>query len=109
MSTIDKICVLIKSQGKKQIDLTNYLGVSKNVFTDWKAGRNNSYQKYLPQIAEFFNISVDDLLDRDEKSDNEKLAFALYGTSDIDEEVLDDVRKYALIARKMREENKKEG
>ena len=109
MSTIDKICALIKSQGKKQIDLTNFLGVSKNVFTDWKAGRNNSYQKYLPQIAEFFNISVDELLDREEKTDNEKLSFALYGTSDVDEEVLDDVRKYAQIARRMREEKQKEG
>lgn len=95
-------------QGKKQVDLTNYLGLTKNVFTDWKAGRNNSFQKYLPQIAEFLGVSVDDLLDKGEKSANEKLAFALYGTSDIDEEVLDDVRKYAEIARRIREE-KKEG
>lgn len=108
MSTIDKICLLLKNQSKKQIDLTNYLGISKNVFTDWKAGRNNSYQKYLPQIAEFFNISIDELLDRNRngQSDNEKLSFALFGTADVDEEVLDDVRKYAQIARKMREEEK---
>lgn len=109
MSTIDKICTLIKNQGKKQIDLTNYLGVSKNVFTDWKAGRNNSYQRYLPQIAEFFNMSIDELLGKEEQTDNEKLSFALFGTSDVDDEVIEDVRKYAEIARRMREEKKKEG
>lgn len=109
MSTIDKICTLIKNQGKKQIDLTNYLGVSKNVFTDWKAGRNNSYQRYLPQIAEFFNMSIDELLGKEEQTDNEKLSFALFGTSDVDDEIIEDVRKYAEIARRMREEKKKEG
>ena len=107
MSIIDKICTLIKDQGKKQIDLTNYLGVSKNVFTDWKAGRNYSYKKHLPQIAEFLGVSVDYLVGNEEQNDNEKLSFALFGTADVDEEVLNDVRKYAQIARRMREEDKK--
>lgn len=43
-----------------------------------------------------------------EQTENEKLSFALYGTADVDAELLDDVRKYAEIARRMREE-KKEG
>lgn len=107
LNIIDKICTLIKDQGKKQIDLTNYLGVSKNVFTDWKAGRNNSYKKHLPQIAEFLGVSVDYLVGNEEQNDNEKLSFALFGTADVDEEVLNDVRKYAQIARRMREEDKK--
>lgn len=42
------------------------------------------------------------------KFDNKNLSFALFGTADVDEEVLDDVRKYAAIARRMREEQKKE-
>ena len=41
--------------------------------------------------------------------DNDDLAFALFGTSDVDDEVIEDVRKYAEIARRMREEKKKEG
>ena len=52
---------------------------------------------------------MDELLDREEKTDNEKLSFALFGTSDVDDEVIEDVRKYAEIARRMREEKKKEG
>ena len=96
-------------KGLKQKDLTDFLNLSKNAFTNWNNGNNNSYMKHLPKIAEFLGVSVDYLVGKEEQSDNEKLAFALYGTSEIDEEILNDVRKYALIARKMREENKKEG
>lgn len=64
MDTLDKIIKALKDTGIKQIELTRYLGISKNVFSDWKAGRNNSYMKYLPKIAEFLNISTDYLLGR---------------------------------------------
>ena len=64
MSTLDKIQELLKERNKKQKDLTDYLGITKNAFTDWKSGRINSYMKYLPQIAEFLNCSVDYLLGR---------------------------------------------
>ncbi len=62
MSAIDNIISLLEIQHKKQKELTDYLGISKNRFTDWKCGRIKSYQKYLPQIAEFFGVSVDYLL-----------------------------------------------
>lgn len=58
----DNIMRLMKKQNKKQKELTDYLGVSKNVFTEWKAGRLASYQKYIPEIARFFHVSVDSLL-----------------------------------------------
>lgn len=126
MEILDKISVLMKERRLKQKDLTDYLGVSKNVFTEWKSGRATSYMKYLPQIAEFLGVSVDYLCGKAEKEpekaakaetsieeqieqENRTLSFALYGTADIDEDVLNDVRKYAIIARRMREEQKKEG
>lgn len=39
----------------------NYLGVNKGVFTHWKSGRSQSYNRYLVQIAEFFGVSVSEL------------------------------------------------
>ena len=67
MSTLDKISILLKEQGTKQKDLTDYLGVSKNQFTDWKSGRIKSYTKYIPQIAEFLGVSTDYLLGTEQK------------------------------------------
>lgn len=66
MSTIYKITMLLKEQGKTQKELTDYLGITKNAFTDWKSGRIKSYTKHLDKIAEFFNVSVDYLLGKSE-------------------------------------------
>lgn len=63
MRVLNNIIDELKRQKKKQKELTDYIGITKNVFTDWKGGRNKSYMKYLPQIADFFNVSVDYLLD----------------------------------------------
>lgn len=57
--------MLIKT-GKKQIDLTDYLKLKKSAFSNWKSGRNKSYLRYLPNIAEFFNVTVDYLLGKEE-------------------------------------------
>ncbi len=68
MNTLDKITQLLKEQKKNQSDLCMHLGLKKNTYTNWKSGANSSYKKYLPQIAEFFNVSVDYLLGNDSKT-----------------------------------------
>lgn len=67
LCTLNKILELLEKNNVKQKDLTDYLGISKNAFTNWKGGYSNSYTKYLPQIAEFFNVSIDYLVGRENK------------------------------------------
>lgn len=62
LEVLDNILYLLKKNKKKQKELSDFLGLSPNIFTEWKSGRNTSYLKYLPNIAEFFGISVDSLL-----------------------------------------------
>ena len=71
MTNFSKIDDLMKARNLKQNDLTNYLGVPKSNYTDWKNGKTSSYQKYLPQIAAFLNVDVGQLLD----SDNDAYSF----------------------------------
>ena len=59
MSIIERVLVILKEKNLRQKDLTDYLGITPNAFTDWKSGRIKSYTKYLPQIAEFLGVSVD--------------------------------------------------
>lgn len=73
LSTLNKICALLEQQGKKQKDLTDFLGISKNSFTDWKSGRIKSYNKHLPAIAEFLGVSTDYLLGRTENKNTATL------------------------------------
>lgn len=111
MCTFDKILEVAKAKGITQVQLANHLGVGKQAVSEWKKGRSTAYMKRIGEIAEFLGVSVDYLVgnenQKEEQSDNEKLSFALFGTADVDEEVLNDVRKYAQIARRMREEDKK--
>ena len=101
MSTIDKMSALLSEQGKKQKDLTDYLGIPKAAFTDWKSGRVKSYTKYLPQIAEFFGVSVDYLLGKTEQKEkspsvsDEEIKFALFGGGEITDEMWEEVKRYA--------------
>lgn len=78
LDTLNKIIQILKERKIKQIELTNYLGVSKNIFTDWKAGRNISYMKHLPKIAEFFDVSVDYLIGKETPTTANNFTYALY-------------------------------
>ena len=64
MDTLDKISDLLSKQGKRQKDLTDFLSLHRNAYTEWKQGKSTSYRKYIYQIATFFGVSVDYLLGR---------------------------------------------
>lgn len=112
MCTLDIILFELKKQKKTQAALAEYLGMTKNAVSEWKSGRNSAYKKYLPEIAKFLGVSAsylaNDENDNREFTDND-LKFALFGDVEIDDEVLEEVRHYAQIAKKMREEKNKDG
>ena len=64
MCTLNRIIKAMKEKGVSQKQLCEHIGVSKQAFTEWKGGRNESYKKYISEIAEFLNCSVDYLLGR---------------------------------------------
>lgn len=68
MDILNKIIELLDSQNRQQKELTDFLGLEKSTFSAWKNGKSASYKKYLPEIANFFGISVDKLIG----VDNEK-------------------------------------
>ena len=97
MDVLNKIIELLNTQNKKQVELTNYLGISKNAFTNWKSGNNTSYMKHLPKIAEFFDVSVDYLLGNEVKPIENTFTYALYNeiTHDLSQKQIDQLKKYA--------------
>lgn len=57
MDILDRISLLLGSREQKE--LTNHLGLKSAAFSEWKSGKSKSYRKYLIEIAEFFNVSLD--------------------------------------------------
>ena len=101
--TLERIIQELKNQNKRQMDLTNFLGINYNSFGNWKNGLNSSYKKYIHAIASFLGVSVEYLQGTtDEKhptnttvTDND-IKFALFGgDGEITDEMLDEVKEFA--------------
>ena len=71
MCTISIVLELLKNQKKTQKQLCDAIGIGKQTFSNWKSGISSSYTKYLSQIADFFDVSVDYLLKDENKLKNE--------------------------------------
>ena len=71
LDILDRINALLGE--KEQQELTEHLKLNKTTYTDWKSGKSKSYRKYLIEIAEFFNVSIDYLVYGKEKSSSTEL------------------------------------
>lgn len=67
-AVISRITDLLIEQGKNQNALLKYLHLNRNVYSEWKAGRKNTYWLYLDNIATFLGASPTYLL-RGEQDD----------------------------------------
>jgi transcriptional regulator with XRE-family HTH domain len=68
LDTLHIISQLLSQQCKTQKDLTDYLGIQKTAYTQWKLGKNNSYLKHISKIAEYLDVSADYLLGTEQKN-----------------------------------------
>ncbi len=59
---LSNILTLIGNKKGAQARFTESLGLCRSAVNDWKSGKSKSYTKRLPQIAEYFGISVDKLI-----------------------------------------------
>jgi transcriptional regulator with XRE-family HTH domain len=97
---LEKIIKEMTAQGKKQYELTDFLGLNHNTFGNWKSGLNQSYLKYLHAIADFLGVSVEYLkgeTDIKEKplSENEERLKELYNlTADLTDSDIDVLKAF---------------
>lgn len=64
--TAERIFYLLDVQNKSQQSLADYLGLSKQTISGWKNPKNVSYNNYIKEIADFFEVSTDYLLNGSE-------------------------------------------
>lgn len=103
MTTIEKINLALAKRQMSGADLERELGVSRSVYSQWNTGKTNPSKKRLVKIAEILGVSVESLLPDDngaeEKSvSDDEIKFALFGTSDITDELYAEVKRYAAYA-----------
>ena len=54
---VHRIVGLIEDQGKKEKDLTDFIGVSPGTMSKWKYDGSNVYLKYIEEICEFLETT----------------------------------------------------
>lgn len=100
----DQFYQLCKESGKSPTEVVEQLGIARGSITKWKGGSLPS-GKNLSKIADYFSVPVDRLFSSEEKEkspsvSDEDLKFALFGgDKDIPDEVLDEVKRFAVYAK----------
>lgn len=56
---VARIISKMKEHGLDQKTLAKKIGIRPQAITDWKTGFTTSYTKYLPQLAEILETSID--------------------------------------------------
>ena len=102
----ERLKALRKAKGITQVQFANDFHIANGTIGMWESGRREPDFETAQRIADYFNVTVDYLLGRDTQKaptpegerpiTDDDLKFALWGNaSDIDEDDLEDVRRYA--------------
>lgn len=69
MDIINRIIAKLEDNNLTQADLCNHLGIKYNVFSTWKTRGTDPPTKYLVQICDFLEISLEYLLTGNETTE----------------------------------------
>lgn len=113
----ERIQALCKQKGVSGSRMCLDLGLSKSTLSDLKNGRTKGFSVPTAQkIAGYFNVTVDELYggsaekaptaNGERSVSDDELKFALWGSDDIDDEDLEDVRQYAAFVKERKKAKK---
>ena len=67
---------LREDHDKKQLELANYLHIKPNTYSDYERGKINIQIDTLIKIADFYNVSLDYLVGRDDVPNRKQRKFS---------------------------------
>ena len=73
--TFSRIRDLREDNDKKQIELARYLNVDQSTYSDYENGKINIPIEQLIKIADFYNVSLDYLVGRDDVPNRKQRKF----------------------------------
>lgn len=98
-------------KGVSQATVAAYLKITKQAYSLYETDRREPDFDTLVKLAEYFDTDTDCLLKGEENStvSDSRLKYALFGDTEIDDDVLDDVKRLAklhLELRRSKDENR---
>lgn len=101
MTTFERIESELGKRGIKPATMSKDLGFSSGLFSQWKSGQKPSTEK-IHKVAEYLDVSVDYLLGNDEHSAEDTVKTYLFGTTNVDDDIFNQVKQYAKFIYKER-------
>lgn len=90
MDVLNRINKVRKEKKITQKEICQRIGISESAFDNWKKGKNESYKKYLPEIANILGVNVNYLLYGNTKeTDAEKYYRAIQKAPERDRKIID--------------------
>lgn len=118
MGTVnDNLKTIREKKHISQQEVANYLGITRQAYSHYEVGRRKPDYETLLKLAEFFGVSVLDLLEETEKAptsgersiSDDDIKFALFGgDGEITDAMYDEVRSFAAFVKRREERKKKE-
>lgn len=95
-----------RKKGLNQKEVAAALGVSQPTVSDWEAGRKMPTRKHLLRLSELLSVGADELLGVEgvHPLSDDAVKFALFGAKEVDDELLEEVRRFAQFAKRKRDE-----
>lgn len=81
-SISNNIRKLLKDRNISQKELAESIGVSGGTLSDWLRGRFYPRKKYIDAMAQYFNVSADEITKEKDTSQDEKLMSLFNSLSD---------------------------
>ena len=88
-----------ESKGYTQDQVADFLGVSRPTYTRYEQGTRECSHETLLKLADFFNVTTDYLLGREEKSSTIAAHRTDNPTDDLPKEALDKIEEFKELMR----------
>lgn len=112
MTFAERLSYLMQRDGMTKYRLSKIVGCSATTVANWLSGKEVT-PSYLQKLSEIFKVSTDYLIGGNEKAPTQEgervvsdddIKFALFGTREIDDDVLEQVKSFAKFARENRKD-----
>lgn len=109
----DVLSTLCSSRNTTITAMLKELNISTSKGTAWKNGSTPNGE-LISTIADYFNVTTDYLLEKETSSkkdpaSDDQIKFALFGTTEVDDELYEDIKKIAKIQQQLKAEKAKKG
>ena len=96
MSIAENIKNLRLRHGLSQAEFGAIAGVTDKAVSTWETGTKEPRMGAIQRLADHFHISKSDIID--DAPSEDAIKFALFGSMDVDDEVFEEVKRFAKFA-----------